>query len=105
MRRIVIAAYRPKPGNESTLKELIKTHLPTLQAEGLVTDREAIIMSANNRTIIEVFEWKSKTAIEKAHTNTKVLTMWKQFADVCDYIPIGKLEEANVLFSDFTPMN
>lgn len=105
MGRIVIAAYKPKPGKENELNMLIHQHVPTLRKQQLVTDRQSIIMRAEDGTVIEVFEWKSKESIEKSHVNTKVLAMWRQYADVCDYIPISELEEANVLFSEFTPMN
>jgi len=42
MGRIVIVAYKPKPGKAAALKELTKTHVPRLYKEGLVTDREPI---------------------------------------------------------------
>ena len=43
---IVIVAYRPKPGKETELLELVRNRVPTLLKEGLVTDREPIIMRA-----------------------------------------------------------
>ncbi|MFI5158631.1 MAG: hypothetical protein ACHQF4_07175, partial [Sphingobacteriales bacterium] len=60
MGRIVIACYKPKPGKGEALKALMKTHLPRLKKEGLVTDRESIMMEATDGTIIEVFEWLSE---------------------------------------------
>jgi len=33
------------------------------------------------------------------------LQMWSEYAEVCDYVPVGTLTEASRLFSDFTPMN
>ena len=62
MGQITIACYRPKPGKEEALKELMKTHLPRLKAEGLVTDRESIIMEAKDGTILE--EEVDKAAID-----------------------------------------
>jgi len=41
MGRIVLVGYKPKPGKESELEALMKTHLPILREEGLVTDRES----------------------------------------------------------------
>ncbi len=101
--RIVIVGYKPKVGKEEALRQLMRIHYSTLNALGLVTERESIIMEAKDGTIVEVFEWKSKAAIEKAHTNAMILQMWQQYADVCDYVPIGKLEEANNLFAEFSP--
>ena len=101
---IVMACYRPKTGKEAGLKELMKTHLPRLKAEGLVTARESIMMEAEDGTIIEVFEWLSQEAIQNAHTNPAVLQMWGEYAEVCDYVPVGTVAEANNLFSSFKPI-
>jgi quinol monooxygenase YgiN len=103
MTRIVIAAYRPKPGKAGALKRLMREHLPTLRAQSLVTDRPSIMMEAGDGTIIEVFEWASREAMEAAHTNPAVLQMWEEYAQVCDYVPVGQVEEASQLFSEFTP--
>ena len=105
MGRIVIAGYKPKPGKAEALKKLASTHVQRLRAEGLVSAREPIIMEAKDGTIIEVFEWKSKEAIESAHTNSAVQQMWKEYAEVCDYVPVGTVDEAKQLFSEFSPLN
>ena len=105
MGHIAIACYRPKPGKEEALKELMKTHLLRLKAEGLVTDRESIIMEAKDGTILEVFEWLSTEAIANAHTNPNVLKMWGEYGEVCDYVPINTLAEAGDMFAGFVPLN
>jgi len=102
---IVIAGYKPKPGKGGALKELMKTHLPRLKAENLVTGRESIMMEAADGTILEVFEWLSAEAIQSAHTNPAVLEMWGEYAEVCDYVPVGSLAEADNLFSGFKPLD
>ena len=104
MGRIVIACYRPKTGRQDALHELMATHIPTLRAEDLVTDRTPILMQATDGTFVEVFEWRSKEAIKAAHTNSRVLAMWERYAQVCDYVPVGAVPEASELFSEFTPV-
>lgn len=101
--RIVIVAYKPKASKTKELHQLMKEHLSVLKNQNLVTDRASIIMEAKDGTIIEVFEWKSKAAIEQAHSNPAVLQMWGKYAEVCDFIPIAKVEEASSLFSEFQP--
>jgi hypothetical protein len=101
--RIVIVAYKPKAGKAEALKELMREHRPILKKLGLVTDRASIMMEAKDGTIIEVFEWKSKSSIEQAHTHPEVLVMWSKYAEACEYIPVGKVEESVNLFSEFTP--
>jgi hypothetical protein len=105
MGKIVIACYKPKPDKATALKNLMKTHLQRLKNEGLVTDRQSIIMEATDGTIVEVFEWLSEEAIQNAHKNPAVLQMWGEYAEVCEYVPIGSVAEAANLFSGFEPLN
>ena len=101
---IVIVAYRPKPGKETDLLELVRNRVPTLRKEGLVTDRQSIIMRARDGTIIEVSEWKSQEAIDAAHKNPNVLAMWEKFFAICDCVPFRTLGEAEEMFPNFEPL-
>ena len=105
MARIVIVAYKPKPGRERDLATLMDTHHSTLKSERLVTDRESIIMRSEDGTVIEVFEWRSKEAIESAHANIAVQKMWQKYADVCEFVPLSRVRESSALFSEFAPVN
>ena len=105
MGRIVVVGYKPKQGKSNELEDLVKTHIPILREEGLVSDRDSIIMRSEDGTIIEVFEWKSEEAIKSAHTNIKVQEMWQAFSSVCDYIPVSQVPEISSIFSEFTPLN
>jgi hypothetical protein len=105
MGQITIVAYKPKLGKAEALKTLTKTHVPRLKKEGLVTDREAVIMEAKDGTIVEVFEWLSAEAIQSAHKNPAVLQMWGEYAEVCDYVPLNTLAEVNDMFAGFAPLN
>ena len=101
---IVIVAYRPKPGKEEELLELVRGRVPTLRNEGLVTNREPTIMRARDSTIIEVSEWKSHEAIDAAHKNPNVLAMWNKFFAICDCVPLKTLAEAEEMFAGFEPL-
>ncbi len=105
MVRIVIACYKPKPGKEAELDKLMETHVGRLRSEGLVTDRESIIMKSKSGTVVEVFEWKSKEAIEQAHNNPIIQKMWEEYSAVCDYEIPPNIEEFSQLFSEFEPVN
>ena len=100
----VIVAYRPKPGKEGELLELVRKRVPTLLKEGLVTDRRPTIMRARDGTIIEVSEWKSREAIDAAHKNPNVLAMWNNFFALCDCVPLNALAEASEMFAGFEPV-
>jgi len=104
MGRMVIVAYRPKPGRDDDLRRLCEEHLPVLRAEGLVTDRPGLLMKAGDGTLVEVFEWASAEAIENAHHNDAVQRLWARVAEVCDYIPVAEVPEASKLFSEFSAL-
>ena len=101
----VIVAYRPKAGKESALLDMVRERVPTLRQEGLVTDRAPTIMRARDGTIIEVSEWKSREAIDAAHKNPNVLTMWGKFFEVCDCVPLKTIAEAEEMFAGFEPVD
>ena len=101
----VIIAYRPKPGKEDGLLELVRSRVPTLLQEGLVSDQAPTIMRARDGTIIEVSEWKSREAIDAAHKNPIVLAMWQKFFAVCDCVPLNALAEAAEMFAGFEPID
>ena len=102
---IVIVAYRPKPGKEKELLELVRNRVPTLRKEGLVSDRVPVLMRAREGTIVEVSEWKSREAIDDAHKNPNVLAMWNKFFALCDCIPLKSLAEAEEMFAGFEPVS
>jgi len=101
---IVIVAYRPKPGKERELLELVRNRVPILRKENLATDREPTIIRARDGTIVEVSEWKSQEAIDAAHKNANVLAMWDKFFAICDCVPLNTLDEAKEMFAGFEPI-
>src|SRR6266849_1602150 len=101
---VVIVAYRPKPGKENELIDLVRARVPTLRKEGLVTDRVPTIMRSRDGTIVEVSEWKSREAIDAAHKNPNVLAMWEKFFVACECVPLKTLAEAAETFAGFTPV-
>ena len=101
MGRFVIAAYRPKPGREERLLSAVRRHAGVLRAEGLISERPPYVMRAGDGTVVEVFEWLSTAAIERAHSNPAVQALWAEFGEACDYVPVAALAEAARVFSEF----
>ena len=75
MRNMVVVAYRPKPGCEAALTELVKEHVPRLRRLGLATERPALAGIGESGTIVEIFEWR-EGAIAAAHDDPAVRAMW-----------------------------
>lgn len=101
---MVIACYRPKPGEAAALHALVKTHTPRLQALGLVGETPSLAGVAADGTVVEVFVWKSQEAIDQAHDNPAVQQMWGEFAAVCDFTTIREVAGAGDLFTPLTPL-
>lgn len=101
---VVIVAYRPKPGKEKDLLQLTREHLPLLRAQGLATERAAIVCRARDGTIVEAFEWKDGGA-ERAHRNPAVLALWARYSGACDIVPLNMLVESGSMFAGFEPVD
>lgn len=102
---MVIACYKPKPGGDEALLALLKSHLPTLRAEGLVGEDASICGRATDGTFVEVFCWKSQDAIDTAHTNQVVGAMWAKFSEVAEYTVISDVAGAKEMFMSLTPVD
>lgn len=101
MGRFAIVAYTPKAGKAEQLLAAVRKHLKVLRERQLVTDRPGYVMRASDGSIIEVFEWRSKKAIEEAHGNPAVQALWGEFGAACDYTPLSKLPETQQMFAEF----
>jgi hypothetical protein len=98
---MVIALYRPKPGQEALLMACMHDHLPVLRAQRLATSRPSTVLRAADGTLLEIFEWESQAAIDSAHTNPAVLALWERYAACCDYVTMNDLAEARSMFPGF----
>ena len=104
MGKLVIATYRPKPGKDDALREVIAGHLDVLRRQDLVTDREPVRMCAADGTILEIFEWASDEAALAAHSNPEVQALWRSLEGLCDHVPLKDLPEAKERFASFDPV-
>ena len=101
MGRCVIAAYKSKPGREEQLLAAVRKHRGVLRAENFISDKPSHVMRAGDGTIVEVFEWLSSEAIERAHASAAVRALWAEFDAACEFVPIGRLAESQQMFSEF----
>ena len=101
MGKIVIAAFKPKPGMEDELKKVISDRLPLLRSLGLATDRANITMRSQNGTFIDVSEWTDEDAIAKAHQTPEVHALWQRFEACSDFVRLETLDEIQQDFATF----
>ena len=102
---VVFAVYQPNPGKSAELEALIKKHVPLLREFGLATARQPIIVKSKNGTYIEIFEWESKEAVERAHHHPGVATIWEAMGKISTFGKLSALEEAGAPFVHFEPVN
>lgn len=101
---VVFALYRPHPGKEAELLKLVARHCPTLRKLELITDRAPIVVRAADRTIIEVFEWRSEEIVKRAHEHPEVAAIWEALETVAETTTLASLAEAHEQFSHFEPV-
>lgn len=98
---LAIATYKPKPGQETALLELVKKHLPALRELQLATNRNNFLARSTDGTLIEVFEWTSVKAIEAAHHHPAIGDIWEKMTLMADFLPMASLPEAARPFPGF----
>ena len=67
--------------------QAVRDHLAVLRSEGLATDRDPLVMRASDGTLLEIFEWRSRQAMQEAHSNEAVLELWSRFEEACEARP------------------
>lgn len=97
---IVLAVYRPKPGQDAAARAVIADHVPLLRACGLATSRPVTLLQARDGTYVEIFEWVAGGA-ERAHHDARVMALWDRFAEVCDFLPLAAVPGAELPFPHF----
>lgn len=102
---ISMAVYRPKPGRKEGLRALIRERPAIMRRLGYLTDREHLVLKAADGTLIELSEWVSTEAIDRAHGDSEVLAMWARFNEVCDYLAPAAVVGMDAPFPTFVPQD
>ncbi|RIW31339.1 hypothetical protein D3H55_15305 [Bacillus salacetis] len=100
---VFMALYRPKEGKAEELKRVLEDHVPRLREEGLITSRDTLKLQAADGTLIEIAEWKSKEAMEKAHVTPSIQEIWDRISELAELTNLSSLEEADAMFPNFKP--
>lgn len=102
--RIVFAVYKPREGGDAALRKLMAEHVPALRRLQLATNRAPIHVRSQNGAYIEVFEWVSDEAAERAHDHPEVARIWEAMGKVADTKELASLPEAASQFSHYEPI-
>jgi hypothetical protein len=96
-----IALYKPTPGNEEKLMEILKEHVPALRKYELITPGTAYTAKSTDGTIIEVFEWTGEAAKNAAHEHPAIRTIWGKMEGICEFPALQNLAESKKRFPGF----
>jgi hypothetical protein len=102
---MVIAIYRPKAGQQQALLDVVRTHMPVLRKQGLATARPAQVLRASDGTLLEIFEWVSEEAVERALHEPAEQTLWVRYGQVSDFGSLASLPGAQEPFAHFEPVD
>jgi len=98
---IVVALYRPKQGKEKELEALLKRHFVTLKEFGLTTETLPLLGTSEDGSYLEIFEWRSEQAAQKAHDHPAVAQIWEAMSLVSDWGTLSQLPESSRRFPQF----
>ena len=98
-RELALAAYRPRCGKEDELLRLLAEELATLRRRGHVTGRRAPVVRAASGELLVVLEWSTEHAVDDAHADPEVLTVWDRKATLAEYVAPAAVPGAGVPFA------
>lgn len=70
---IAVVCYRPKPGQEEALQQLLQNHVPTLRQQGLITDYPATLMTSQEKTSTAALNFTARFLIGRSNSGEKNL--------------------------------
>jgi hypothetical protein len=93
----MMVIYRPRPGKEQELRELVQAHWHALRQAGLAGPEPARAwLASDKRTgaayFVEMFEWKDAEASAAAHRHPDVLRVWNEMEAVLDELQLAEIE-------------
>ncbi len=100
----MFAVYKPREGGDAALRKLIAEHIPTLRRLQLITSRAPVLVRSANGAYVEMFEWVSDEAAERAHDHPDVQRIWEAMEKVAEFKSLASLPEAAKAFSHYAPV-
>lgn len=106
---IVTATYEVPLQNQPEFLRIVGAKRKYFVEKGFATDRTPVLMHSHSRPeiLIEVFEWTSEQAIQRAHEDPGVLEFWGQMEKQWTRggFPLSELPESSQQFPNFAPVD
>lgn len=84
---VVVCTYRVQDGEGARFERLLELHTPTLRRLGLITDYPVQVLretGGDHPAYVEVFEWSSEDAADRASEVPEVIAIWEPMAALCE---------------------
>ena len=78
----VMVTYRPSPGNDAKLEQVIRDHWATATKLGLVDIDNPHVLIRNGKTYVEIFTWKDGDIPDNAPP--EILKIWGEMSKVTE---------------------
>lgn len=75
--------------------------MPTLRRLGLATEYPRTLIASPTGDTIEIFEWVSEEASQRAGEHGEVKRLWDAIERLADSVPLGALPETQKPFAHF----
>jgi hypothetical protein len=81
--------YAVKADRMDDFLQILDRHCATLRDLELITDRQVEVFTGPERdtgepVVIEIFEWSSEDATQRAHTHPAVSEVWEAMGPLCE---------------------
>ena len=84
---IVICTFRVVPGKIDEFRALLARHWVVLRQLELVEDSPHMILEGIDKGVegdlVQIFAWKSKEAVDKAHHAPEIRAIWAPMGELC----------------------
>jgi hypothetical protein len=105
---VVLAVYRVAERAQPDFFRVIKDKREYFAKTGYTTSRPAILLQStqNREFLIDIFEWASEQAIERAHSDPIVLRYWSEMENlwIDGGLRLSQLPESEEAFAGFAPI-
>ncbi len=105
---VVLAVYRVAEKSQPDFFRVVSEKRTYFGKAGYTTSRSPVFLrsSANREFLIDIFEWASEEAIEKAHSDPIVLRYWSEMENlwIDGGLGLAQLPESDEQFAGFEPV-
>ena len=105
---VVLAVYRVAEKSQADFLRIVGEKREYFLKSGYTTPRAPIFLrsSSSPEFLIDIFEWASEQAIEKAHSDPVVLRYWSEMEGlwIDGGLGLSQLPESDEAFAGFEPV-